>query len=80
MNIKEADQFMTDPLTNPDEKLLVTAEWLHRILRERHQLGNEVKTLRTTHTSQVREISVLKHRIMVAESNQPYTHIIDMKG
>jgi len=80
MTIKQADQFMTDPLVNPTEEVLVTSEFLQRVLRERHQLTNELNSLRPRHDAQLKETTSLRHRLMIAESNQPYTRIIDTRA
>lgn len=80
MNIREADQFMTDPLPDLNEKVLVTAGWLQKILREHHALNNEIGALRSAHKKHMEEISQVKHRLMISESSQPYRYIIDTKA
>lgn len=79
MTLKEAEQFAVDPLPDLNEKVLVNAEWLQKLLRERDSLRTEIKLLRTTHTKHIQDISNLKHRLMISESSQPYRYIIDTR-
>lgn len=80
MTIKEADQFAVDPLPDVNEKVLVNAEWLQNLIRERDSMRTEIKLLRTTHTKHIEDISHLKHRLMISESGQPYRYIIDTRA
>ena len=79
MNLKEIDQFITDPIIHPDEKILVPQGWLQLQLRELYELRRTSKRaaddLRTTLDTNAR----LRADMMVLESKQPYT-ILNVKA
>lgn len=80
MKLKEMDQFITDPEPSKESlPMLVDPVWLHQVLRKLHEQNNLIPHLERTITALQGEAGGLRHRLMVAQSDSPYTQLINLK-
>jgi len=79
MTIKEEQQFMVDPVVNPTEFILVPQGWLQNKLRQAEKDAREVAIMRKTYSNLQEQISGLRMKLMIAQSEHPYT-ILNVRG
>ena len=78
MTLREVDQFLVDPITEPlypDGKIVCEAIWLQSQLRELDVLRKKTQTLEDSNATLRETNSQLRNTLVIMESKSPYTYL-----